>query len=169
MDTPTDHIIESMVATTGAYNFPLAIPFSHRFGRKVLARSVVLVVGVIAYFARREPFNSMRFSFFIIRTWVHDLPCPELRAYLCFLFFFWSVANIRTGVAFGLENLFANIASVFGVAGEDAATVAMDDNSTDFSLSLLRCTFLLLLTTTSSCASFCLLVLDTLLGRFTCK
>ena len=56
MDAPTDHIIASMVATTGAYNFPLVIPFSHRFGRKVLARSVVLV---IAYFARREPFNSM--------------------------------------------------------------------------------------------------------------
>ena len=59
MDAPTDHIIANMVATTGVYNFPLAIPFSHRFGRKVLARSVVLVVGVIAYFARREPFNSM--------------------------------------------------------------------------------------------------------------
>ena len=47
----------------GAYNFPLAIPFSHRFGRKALARSVVLMVlvtgGVMAYFARREPFDSM--------------------------------------------------------------------------------------------------------------
>ena len=59
MDAPTDHIMASMVATTGAYNFPLVTPFSHRSGRKVLARSVVLVVGVIAYFARREQFNSM--------------------------------------------------------------------------------------------------------------
>ena len=77
---------------------------------------------------------------------MHGLLYPELRVYLCF---FGSVANVRTEVAFGLENLFANIASVFGVAGEDAATVVMDDNSTDFSLSLLRCTFLLLTTTSS--------------------
>ena len=32
----------------------------------------------------------------------------------------------------GLENLVANIASEFGVAGVDAATVVMDDNNTDW-------------------------------------
>ena len=31
-----------------------------------------------------------------------------------------------------MENLVANIASEFGVAGVDAATVVMDDNNTDW-------------------------------------
>ena len=105
-----------------------------------------------------------------MRTWVHDLLYPELRAYLVFF------GQLQTheqklhlasaDSAPGLENLVANIANVFGTADVDCATVVMDDNNTDFSLSLLRCTSLLL-TTTSSWASFCLLVFVTLLGRFT--
>ena len=42
-----------------AHNFPLAISFSHHFRRKVVARSVVLMGGAMAYFAWGEPFDSM--------------------------------------------------------------------------------------------------------------
>ena len=49
----------------------------------------------------------------------------------------------------GFESLVANIASVFGMADVDCAALVMDDNNTDFSLSLLRCMFLLLTMTSS--------------------
>ena len=84
---------------------------------------------------------------------MHDLLYPELRAYLVFF------GQLQTheqklhlasaDSAPGLENLVASIASVFGMADVDCAALVMDDNNTDFSLSLLRCMFLLLTMTSS--------------------
>jgi len=47
----------------GAYNLPVALPFAHRFGHRVLSRSVVLlflITGItMAVFAMRSPFDEM--------------------------------------------------------------------------------------------------------------
>ncbi|KAI0078731.1 hypothetical protein K474DRAFT_1593590 [Panus rudis PR-1116 ss-1] len=60
---PGDHIIATIVAVTGSYMFPLAVPFIHRFPRRALLR-VLLVPAVmtsiaIAAFAARQPFDRM--------------------------------------------------------------------------------------------------------------
>lgn len=60
---PAEHIIATIVAVTGAYALPLAIPFIHRYSRAVLVRSIVIVSVLstlsIAVFFMREPFDAM--------------------------------------------------------------------------------------------------------------
>lgn len=62
-EAPAEHIIASIVAAMGAYNLPLALPFAHRFGHKVLFRGIalsILITGAtIAVFAMRSPFDDM--------------------------------------------------------------------------------------------------------------
>ena len=62
-EAPAEHIIANIVAAVGSYNLLLTLPFAHRFGHRVLSRSVVpsiLVADVtIAVFSIRPPFDDM--------------------------------------------------------------------------------------------------------------
>ena len=62
-EAPAEHIIAIIVAITGSYILPLAIPFVHRFGRGVLVRGVVLSAVItavmMALFSLRSPFDPM--------------------------------------------------------------------------------------------------------------
>ncbi|THH08417.1 hypothetical protein EW146_g8997 [Bondarzewia mesenterica] len=62
-EAPAEHIIASLVAITGSYTLPLVLPFSHRYGPRMLLRAVLflaaLTVAVIAIFAGREPFDAL--------------------------------------------------------------------------------------------------------------
>ena len=62
-EAPAEHIIATIVGVLGPYTVPLAIPFIHRYSRKVLVRSVVFLFGLTvvatAIFAVREPFDAM--------------------------------------------------------------------------------------------------------------
>lgn len=62
-DAPGEHIIATIVAATGAYTIPMALPFMHRFGTRVSSR-VVVILSVItalsmALFAMRAPFDRL--------------------------------------------------------------------------------------------------------------
>lgn len=63
VEAPGEHIIASIVAISGAYTLPLVIPFAHRFSRRWLFRSVLLLSiasGVsMLVFIRRSPFDEM--------------------------------------------------------------------------------------------------------------
>jgi len=47
----------------GAYNLPLVLPFAHRFGHRILSRTVIFLVlatgATMAYFSTRSPFDDM--------------------------------------------------------------------------------------------------------------
>ena len=62
-EAPAEHIIASLVAITGAYTLPLALPFAHRYGPRALRRAVLALVGLsaatAAVFAMREPFDAL--------------------------------------------------------------------------------------------------------------
>jgi len=62
-EAPADNMIATIVTSIAALAFPLALPFSHRFGRKALLRGVInvfILVGVLmALFALRVPFDKM--------------------------------------------------------------------------------------------------------------
>ena len=62
-EAPAEHIIATIVAISGAYALPLAVPFIHRWPRAVLKRAIgllsILVVLSIAVFSVREPFDAM--------------------------------------------------------------------------------------------------------------
>ena len=58
-EAPAEHIIANIVAAVGSYNLLLTLPCAHRFGHRVLSRSVVLSVLVtsvtIAVFSSDRP------------------------------------------------------------------------------------------------------------------
>jgi hypothetical protein len=60
---PAEYIIASMTAFIGFYAFPLAIPFSHRFGRKVTLATIVLFTALsittMRIMSTRLPFDAM--------------------------------------------------------------------------------------------------------------
>ena len=62
-EAPAEHIIASMTAVVGAFAYPSLIPFSHRFSRRTLFRSVLclslLSGAAMLVFMRREPFDEM--------------------------------------------------------------------------------------------------------------
>lgn len=62
-EAPAEHIIASIAAAMGAYNLPLVLPFAHRFGHRMLARSIILVVlatgAAMAVFSMKSPFDAM--------------------------------------------------------------------------------------------------------------
>lgn len=62
-EAPAEHIIANIVAVNGAYILPLAVPFVHRYSRRVLVRTVILLSMVsglaMAVFSARSPFDPM--------------------------------------------------------------------------------------------------------------
>ena len=60
---PAEYIIATIVAVSGAYALPLAIPFIHRYPRAVLKRTIiflsVLTATSVAVFSMRSPFDAM--------------------------------------------------------------------------------------------------------------
>ena len=62
-DAPSEHIIASMAALVGAYTLPGVVAFVHRFNRRTLVRSVLLLSvlsGVMMLvFKQREVFDEM--------------------------------------------------------------------------------------------------------------
>lgn len=62
-EAPAEHIIASLVGITGSYTLPLVLPFSHRYGPRVLKRFVVILGAItlvmVAVFAAREPFDEL--------------------------------------------------------------------------------------------------------------
>ncbi|KAH8111785.1 hypothetical protein DFH11DRAFT_1842399 [Phellopilus nigrolimitatus] len=62
-DSPADHIIASIVAVSGSYLFPLALPFVQRFGPQFLSRaakvSALATGAAVLVFALRAPFDAM--------------------------------------------------------------------------------------------------------------
>ena len=60
---PAEHIIATIVATSGAYFVPLLIPFISRFPARVLSRAVLvssmLSAIAMAVFSNRAPFDAM--------------------------------------------------------------------------------------------------------------
>lgn len=63
VEAPAEHMIATIVAAVGAFNLPLVLPFTHRFGARTLRRAIVLsllaTAATMAVFAMREPFDEM--------------------------------------------------------------------------------------------------------------
>ncbi|KAF9644527.1 hypothetical protein BDM02DRAFT_3121775 [Thelephora ganbajun] len=62
-DAPSEYIIASMTALVGAYSYPNVVAFAHRFNRRTLVRSVLLLSVfssvAILVFKEREVFDEM--------------------------------------------------------------------------------------------------------------
>ncbi|KIM75670.1 hypothetical protein PILCRDRAFT_669287, partial [Piloderma croceum F 1598] len=106
------------------YNLLLTLPFAHRFGHRVLSRSVVLAIlatGIaIGIFSIRSPFDDMHQKrLFVLhhenlQTHAQDLHIAAADG------------------APGLELLVADIAKEFGVTDAPASFITMNDNNTDW-------------------------------------
>ncbi|TFY54790.1 hypothetical protein EVG20_g9564, partial [Dentipellis fragilis] len=148
-EAPAEHIIASIVAISGAYTLPLALPFAHRYGPRVLSRTVVLLlactVASAAYFATREPFDPMHQKrLFVLES--EDVRCAALHvpdsAYR--LTAPVSASQITTSERFlhigaadgapGLDALVAEITAEFGAPGTSAVQEIMDDNNSDWDI-----------------------------------
>ena len=60
---PAEFIIATITAFIGYYTFSLVIPFSHRFGRKVILVALVLFTGLsitaMGVMSMQSPFDAM--------------------------------------------------------------------------------------------------------------
>ena len=89
-DAPAEHIIASMTAVVGAYAFPNVVAFVHRFNRRILVRSILvltLVSGVAMFvFKQREVFDEMHQKrlFVIHMENVSTLPSDASTLLTCF-------------------------------------------------------------------------------------
>lgn len=123
-DAPAEHIIASIAAVLGAYNFPLALPFAHRFGHRALSRSVVLLIlatGVtIGVFSMKSPFDDMHQKRLFVLHY-ENLQTHEHNLHIA-----------AADGAPGLDLLVNDLAEEFGVTGMPATFVTMDDNNTDW-------------------------------------
>ncbi|KAA1470020.1 hypothetical protein DENSPDRAFT_774128 [Dentipellis sp. KUC8613] len=125
-EAPAEHIIASIVAITGAYTLPLALPFAHRYGPRVLSRTVVLLLACTAasaaYFATREPFDPMHQKrLFVLES--EDITTNERFLHI----------GAADGAP-GLDALVAEITAEFGAPGTSAVQEIMDDNNSDWDI-----------------------------------
>ena len=62
-EAPAENIIATLVAVTGSYAFPLAVPFVHRYSRSMVVRTVLSLTFLsalsVAVFSSREVFDEM--------------------------------------------------------------------------------------------------------------
>ena len=62
-EAPAENIIATLVAVTGSYAFPLAVPFVHRYSRGMVVRTVLFLTLLsalsVAVFSSREVFDEM--------------------------------------------------------------------------------------------------------------
>ncbi|KAI0676099.1 hypothetical protein C8Q78DRAFT_369024 [Trametes maxima] len=123
-EAPAEHIIATIVAITGAYILPLAIPFVHRYGRRILVRAVIvssLLTGVaMAIFAMRSPFDAMHQKrLFVIH--MENITSEEQHLHVA-----------AADGAPGFHDLAADIAKEFSVPGVTPSSVVMDDWNSDW-------------------------------------
>lgn len=125
-EAPAEHIIASLVGITGSYTLPLVLPFSHRYGPRVLKRFVVILGAItlvmVAVFAAREPFDELH----------------QKRLFVL------SSENVTTGErhlhigaadgAPGLEALVEGITAEFGAVSSKAVQEKMDDWNGDWDI-----------------------------------
>ncbi|KDQ62015.1 hypothetical protein JAAARDRAFT_190713 [Jaapia argillacea MUCL 33604] len=123
-DAPADHVIASIVALTGAYTVPLALPFAHRFGRGVTSRAVV-TLGVISVvlmgvFAMRNPFDDMHQKrLFVLH--MENITTGEQHLHIA-----------SADGAPGFNSLVSAIASEYDAEGNHPTSVIMDEYNSDW-------------------------------------
>ncbi|KAI0741328.1 hypothetical protein C8Q80DRAFT_1221427 [Daedaleopsis nitida] len=123
-DAPAEYIIANIVAINGAYIAPLTVPFVHRFSRRILARTVVLlslVTGVaMAVFYSRSPFDTMHQKrLFVLH--MENITSQEQHLHIA-----------AADAAPGFHSLAVDIANEFSVPGVTLTSVVMDDWNTDW-------------------------------------
>ncbi|KAF9524402.1 hypothetical protein CPB83DRAFT_861305 [Crepidotus variabilis] len=125
---PADIIIATIISSLGAMTLPLALPFSHRFGRKALRNGVLVMTAVtgiaIAVFAMRAPFDSMHQKrVFILR--LENVTTHEHHLHIA-----------AADGAPGFENLVRDIVNEFAAPETDTvhalSPVVMDDSNSDW-------------------------------------
>ncbi|KAI0794351.1 hypothetical protein C8Q74DRAFT_1365816 [Fomes fomentarius] len=123
-EAPAEHIIANIVAVNGAYILPLAVPFVHRYSRRVLVRTVILLSMVsglaMAVFSARSPFDSMHQKrIFVIH--MENITSAEQHLHVA-----------GSDGAPGFHDLAEGIAKEFSVPGVTPTTVVMDDWNSDW-------------------------------------
>ncbi|KAI0343326.1 hypothetical protein BDW22DRAFT_1394270 [Trametopsis cervina] len=118
-EAPAEHIIATIVAVTGAYALPLAVPFIHRYSRAVLLRSIIslsIITSIsIAVFSMRNPFDEMHQKrLFVIH--MENITSGEQHLHVG-----------SADSAPGFDIIAKDIAQQFGTPGVPPAFVEMDD------------------------------------------
>ncbi|KAF8201539.1 hypothetical protein BJ912DRAFT_1019472 [Pholiota molesta] len=123
-EAPADNIVATIIASLGGLSFPLTVPFTHRFGRRVLLRGIVflsiIMTVVIAFFATLEPFDEMHQKrLFILHT--ENITTQEHHLHIA-----------AADGAPGFEHLVQDIVQEFGTTSVDPVLVTMDDYNSDW-------------------------------------
>ncbi|KAF8972707.1 hypothetical protein BDZ97DRAFT_1649998 [Flammula alnicola] len=123
-EAPADNIVATIIASLGALSFPLALPFTHRFGRRTLLRGIVLLsmlmTVLIGFFAMMEPFDKMHQKrLFILH--LENITTNEHHLHLA-----------AADGAPGFKDLVHDIVREFGTTDVDPVPVVMDDYNSDW-------------------------------------
>ncbi|GJE93217.1 M28 family metallopeptidase [Phanerochaete sordida] len=123
-EAPAEHIIATLVAVLSSYLFPLFVPFTRRYGRSFLTRSILIVSMVtavaIAVFSARNPFDTMHQKrLFVIH--MENITSQEQHLHVA-----------AADSAPGFDALAHDIAERFGAPGVPPAPVVMTEWNADW-------------------------------------
>ncbi|KAI0057402.1 hypothetical protein BV25DRAFT_1812524 [Artomyces pyxidatus] len=125
-EAPAEHIIASLVVFTGAYALPLAVPFAHRYGPRMLLPAVILLQAItlatVGIFSLREPFDPLH------QRRLFVLSSDNITSHERYLH-----VGAADGAP-GLESLVFDIAEQFGVPGTTAEPESMHDWNGDWDI-----------------------------------